>query len=846
MRAVKWVAAGLAGLALLAGAGVYALVAAVDAGSLTPRIAAAIEGATGRTAGLGAVSLRPGLVPRIAVEGATLANLPDGTRPEMARIRRLDVQLALLPLLRGAVDIRAIAIEGAEILLERTADGTPNWVFRRAALPGSPAPAPDTAAAPAPRRSVAIAEITLADSRIILPEARLGTLVVAEARLTGFGGGGPVAFTGNVALHGVAARLTAETGALPITADTPWPYRATLAVGPNRIMAEGRLGGPVALTAAVPEPAGLRPLAEALAPGVTLPGALPPLEASARLGPGMALSDLGVTVGPLDLGAALPGLVVTRLSARAPAPDGPVDVTLAATRGGLPITARATVEPLAALLPWQPAQPARVTLAAEAAGATLHAAGTLREPRALAGAAFDVRLAIPALAALEPLLPAPPAPLTDVAIEARLEAPGAATVAVRIPSFRIASPALQASGELMVEPGRPLGLSGRIAAERIDADTLAARVAAAPAQQATSPAAPAAPAPPGPRPDPAAQGRVIPDLPLPVAAARAYRGELAFTADHLILGGTDWRGVRGTLAMAGGTARLRPFSAVTPGGPVRGEAMLDAAAEPPRVALALRSEGRGLDLAALRRARGEATGIEGRAEVALDIQGQGATTRAVAATLSGEFGLAIVEGRLAQAGMLRLGPDLLGLLLPGAPREGIELRCLALRLSAEDGMARSQALLAETSAGRIEGVLAVNLHTEALAARLLPDVTLLGIRVRAPVGIGGTLAAPRVGVEPGRALGQVVEDTVANRLWRDPTVEWLRGRMPGGTPAGDCAAQLRLARMGADGPVPAAERFVPGVPRELQGSTQEVLRGLGGIGGALGGAIGGVLGGGRR
>jgi hypothetical protein len=94
-------------------------------------------------------------------------------------------------------------------------------------------------------------------------------------------------------------------------------------------------------------------------------------------------------------------------------------------------------------------------------------------------------------------------------------------------------------------------------------------------------------------------------------------------------------------------------------------------------------------------------------------------------------------------------------------------------------------------------------------------------------------------VEPGRALTQVIGDTVANRLWRDPTVEWLRGRVQGGTQAGDCEAQLRLARFGADGPVPPAQRVVPGVPRELQGTTQDVLRGLGG-------AIGGILGGGRR
>lgn len=831
---LTWAVAGLAGVALLGAGGVVALVAAVDAGSLTPRIAAAIEGATGRSVTLGAVALRPGLVPRVTAQDATLANLPGGTRPEMARIRRLEVQVALLPLLRGAVDIRGITVEGADILLETTPEG-PNWVFRPAPREAAPS-APGPAAPPRERRAVAVAGLTIADSRVTLPDPRLGTLHVAQARVTGLVGGGPAALEGEVTLHGVAARIDAETAAMPVLEDTAW--RASLVVGANRIAADRAPGAPVALLAALPEPAALRPLAAALLPGVELPAALPAIDAALRVGPGMAVSALELTAGPVALDAALPGLVATRIVARAPDAEGPVELTVEATRAGLALSAAARVEPVAALLPWRPEAPVQARITAAAAGATLEAEGRVAQPRSLGGAAFDLRLAIPALAALEPLLPAPPAPLTDVQVSARVEvAPGA----LRIPSFRIDSPALQAEGNVTVTPGAPIGLDGRIAAARIDADTLVERVAATPAS-----AAPAGSAPAGPRPAPAAQGRVIPDLPLPVAAARAYRGALTVTADHLILGGTDWRQVRGTLAIADGTARLRPFAAVTPGGPVRGEAMLDAAATPPRVALVLRSEGRGIDLAALRRARGEATGIEGRAEVVIDIHGQGATTRAVAASLSGELGVAIVEGRLAQAGMLRLGPDLLGLLLPGAPREGVELRCLALRMSAHEGTARSQALLAETSAGRIEGVLAVNLRTEALAARLLPDVTLLGVRVRAPVGIGGTLANPRVGVEPGRALGQVIEDTVANRLWRDPTVEWLRGQLPGGSPAGDCAAQLRLARMGAEGPVPPPERFVPGVPRELQGTTQDVLRGLGGIGGAIGGAVGGLLGGGRR
>ncbi len=237
-RGLKWAVAGVAGVALLGAGGVVALVAAVDAGSLTPRIVAAIEGATGRSVTLGAIALRPGLVPRVTAQDATLGNLPGGTRAEMARIRRLEVQVALLPLLRGAVDIRGITVEGADILLETTPEG-PNWVFRPVPRPDAPATA-TAPGAPAARRSVAVAGLTIADSRVTLPDPRLGTLGVAQARVTGLVGGGPAAVEGEVTLHGVAARLSAETAAMPVLQDTAW--RASLAVGANRITADRAAG----------------------------------------------------------------------------------------------------------------------------------------------------------------------------------------------------------------------------------------------------------------------------------------------------------------------------------------------------------------------------------------------------------------------------------------------------------------------------------------------------------------------------------------------------------------------------------------------------------------------------
>ena len=159
---------------------------------------------------------------------------------------------------------------------------------------------------------------------------------------------------------------------------------------------------------------------------------------------------------------------------------------------------------------------------------------------------------------------------------------------------------------------------------------------------------------------------------------------------------------------------------------------------------------------------------------------------------------------------------------------------------------RSQALLLEGGFGRIDGDLAVNLRDETLAARLLPDIQVLGgVTLRTPIGIGGTLTAPRVGVEPGAALAQ----------WPpmpSPTGSGAAARWPGSVARARpiAQAQLRLARLGQEGRLPvAAPALVPLVPRELQGAAREVqgvVREVQGAAQDVLRGIGGLFGGGRR
>ena len=827
-RALRWGIGLLAGLVLLASGGVVALVLALDAGALTPRLVAAIEGATGRRATLGAVSLRPGLTPTLAVDGATLANLPGGSRPEMARIRRLEASLALLPLLRGEVAFRRIALDGADILLERLADGSENWALRPPARPEATTRADARPAGP--QRGIALGEILLTDSRVTLPDPRLGTVSVERARIAGFGQGGPVALAARFALHGIAATVEAETGPLPAPPGAALPLRGTLTFGANRLTAEGRIGETLAVSAALPEPAALRPMVAVFAPGTTLPPVLPPAEASLKLDGNLRPSDITVRQSAADLSALLPGLALARLELRAPDLDAAARVTAEGRRNGLDLRLSLGIDAPAALLPFGAERPVTIQAAAEAGGATARIAGRIARPRALAGAALDLEVTAANLDALSPLLPGLPA-LRDLRAEARLAMPGQIAEQIRIASFRITANALEAEGALTLRPGRPFGVEGRIAAERLDLDALRQRPAAA------APAAPTA----GPSPQAAvaaADARVIPDLPLPVGVIRDHRGQIAFAAAQVKSGGLEWQQVRGTLTLADGVARLAPFAAVTPGGAVQGEARLDARADPPAAALSFRTQGRGLDLAALHRATGGGAGaVNGHAEIALDLRGQGATTRALAASLDGEAGFAMVDGRLTRAALTGVARDLAGLLMPGGiPADGVALRCVALRMTAQDGVARSRALLADTSAGQVGGVAAVNLREETIAARLLPDVQMFGVRVRAPVAVGGTLAAPRLGVQAGQAAGQVIGDALAGRLAGDAPFDWLRGRGGAAPPQADCASALRLARLGATGPEPAPraepqaqpgqQPAVPGVPRDLQGPAQDLLRGL--------------------
>lgn len=104
-----------------------------------------VEKATGRELRIeGPIDIALSLTPSIRLEGIRFANAPGGSAEDMARAERLEVQVALLPLLQSEIEVQRFVLVNADILLETDAEGRANWDFSQDTAEGEEEPAAPT------------------------------------------------------------------------------------------------------------------------------------------------------------------------------------------------------------------------------------------------------------------------------------------------------------------------------------------------------------------------------------------------------------------------------------------------------------------------------------------------------------------------------------------------------------------------------------------------------------------------------------------------------------------------------------------------------------------------------
>ena len=127
---LKWIAGAFVILVVVLFVAGYVILSGYDFNKLKPRIAAAVMDATGRELTLGGdIDLSIGLTPALTVEDVSFANAPWGSRPVLARLKRLEVQVALLPLLGGNIKVKRLILIAPDILVETDRSGRSNLEF---------------------------------------------------------------------------------------------------------------------------------------------------------------------------------------------------------------------------------------------------------------------------------------------------------------------------------------------------------------------------------------------------------------------------------------------------------------------------------------------------------------------------------------------------------------------------------------------------------------------------------------------------------------------------------------------------------------------------------------------
>ena len=140
-------AAGLVALILI---GVAIAVATVDPSRFVAPLAARIKAETGRTLSVqGPVDLEVSLEPKVVLPGVAFENAPWSKSREMLTAKRVEAQIALLPLLSRRFEVIEFALIEPVITLETDANGRGNWEFATASTPAAPPAGPATSVATA-------------------------------------------------------------------------------------------------------------------------------------------------------------------------------------------------------------------------------------------------------------------------------------------------------------------------------------------------------------------------------------------------------------------------------------------------------------------------------------------------------------------------------------------------------------------------------------------------------------------------------------------------------------------------------------------------------------------------
>jgi len=818
----------LGGIAVLALALYIVLVSALDPAKLRDELKDAVLRSTGRTlTATGGVHLRFGLSPEFEVDDITLSNIPGGSRPQMLVAKSARADLALLPLLGGDAVISALTIDQPDIVLERNADGTPNWQFS----PEHHTLYAGHSGGGGGRHHAEIHKIALSGGKITwIPRqgpariVNIDNLAVSSANddapiflsVAGSYAGpdGPVPFT----LSGSSGSYQRLQGGQVNALAGAWPLLLQLTLPTADLHLEGGINHPEQersyqfrltghatdlsqLNFLLPQPY-LLPLS-----GINFTALLSDDSAGQ-----LRTSQLSMRAENSDLGRLVPGLAIKQAVLSAPGPGQLVQLSVDGTYADQPLRIAAAVMQPDILASTAPVS---LTLTAQAAGATIDAHGMLPPSLGASGLDIQVEAKAPDLSSLSPLVQHTLPPAHDFSLTADVQDAGLKLRGITIHNLVAGSSLGDVAGDLTLNWSPRFALSGTLASHTLDLDSIlsgtpgqlmpvvwpppansTAPVQMQPPTEIVQTTPPAAPLAPGAAP-----------LVLPLAFLRSHDATITLTIGDLLAWGQHYRDLAAHLELVDGRLALNPFRAQAPEGAIIGGASIDATSDQPPVAVTLRSPS--IAAGAIANLLGYPQGALGTMQVDAALSGIGPTLATFESGLNGRLGLAMVNGEISNAMIGGLIGD--ALQTAGVPTLGdgmSQVRCMAVRMDFANGLGTVTALGADMSRLSLSGDGTVSLNGRTLDLHLRPQVKLGPTEVSSPVSVAGPFGALKATLDPVYGNGRV-------------------GIQIGGAAASSgCIDKLAIARNGLGGPMPtAAPASDPGLTLKIK-KPKDLLQGL--------------------
>jgi AsmA family protein len=139
----------------------------ISPAKLTQMLVLEVREATGRELSI-AGPVRLGFFPRIAVsaEQVSLSNAAWAKKPQMAGLEKVALEISLLPLLSGRIEVSSIQLAGLTLNLETNAKGDGNWLMRGVASPSGATASSSSDTDTADRNTVLIENLNLTNGQI--------------------------------------------------------------------------------------------------------------------------------------------------------------------------------------------------------------------------------------------------------------------------------------------------------------------------------------------------------------------------------------------------------------------------------------------------------------------------------------------------------------------------------------------------------------------------------------------------------------------------------------------------------------------------------------------------------